>query len=386
MTGVGADSILKATNFKFQAIKLTGSGSEISNIKLTTNPTTYREVTDESSRIYVRDASNFVITNVIVDDSSSAGIFISNSKSGTVTGCTVKNTRADSIHVTNKSSYITIEHNRIRNGGDDNVGVVSYTKDGGVTHHILVQYNDIANNYWGRGASAIGGEDITIQYNRIADSRFAGVMVATEAVYGIYPVKRITIRGNDIYRCGSTTDMGSHGGIHVYSHGNPCTDIEFIENNIYDSKYAGVFLNGDGDSIQSVTLNGNYFAGTYSGEGVHLDSTFRGFAVIIGNIFEDIYSYGLKSIASSDCSLDIRGNQFIDVNTSNVGTNDVINVDGKMNSIKIQNNTHTYAAEHSLQYFIRETVNASKRAFSGNNSPKQSFINGQEVQTNSICI
>jgi parallel beta-helix repeat protein len=373
--------MLKATNFDFQDFKVTGSGVEISHLSFTTLPTASRKVTDQSSRIYVRDASNFTITNVTVDDGSSAGIFISNSTNGTVSNSLVKNTRADAIHITNKSSFITINGNKVRNSGDDMIATVSYGKDGGLTHDITVTNNDVAGNYWGRGITVVGGEDVTIQNNNISDTRFAGVYIAAEVVYGTYGVNNVTVTGNQIYRGGSTRDMGAHGAIQVYANGGNVTGLNVTYNDVYDSKLMGVHLNGG--SNHGAIFSHNLFSGTYSGEALYIDTSFKGSLQFTNNTAQNTAERGVNFYAPQTGNVEISGNAFKDTNRSGQSaTADVIYINnGNLNSLKIQNNTHTNASGNPVNYFINEYVNAATQLYSGNASPKQSFINGQAVAT-----
>ena len=56
-----------------------------------------------------------------------------------LTNVTVKNTRADAIHMTGGAAYGTLTNPRVVNPGDDGVAVVSYLNDGAQVHDITVE-------------------------------------------------------------------------------------------------------------------------------------------------------------------------------------------------------------------------------------------------------
>ena len=60
---------------------------------------------------------------------------------------------------------------------------LSTLRDQRLNRNILITDNDVKGQYWGRGISVVGGENVTIQYNQISDTTYAaGVLLAREWV------------------------------------------------------------------------------------------------------------------------------------------------------------------------------------------------------------
>jgi polygalacturonase len=209
INGDGATSILRSTDVNNCAVHLQGTGSIVANMKLMTTYTGDRLSAPENGAAYVDAATNFHIDHLTIDGTfGSTGIFSSGASHGLITNNTVKNTLADSIHNTGKSSYITIDSNYIENSGDDGIAVVSYVGDGGLVHDIIATNNVIRNNPWGRNMSVVGGNNVTYDNNYL-DGNSAGlacIYLATEVEtnYTTYGAANVHFSNNTIENCGST--------------------------------------------------------------------------------------------------------------------------------------------------------------------------------------
>ena len=187
-------------------------------------------------------ATNFVIDKVTIDGATGAGIQTAwSTNHGRITNNVIKNTLADSIHMTDKASYITLENNRIENAGDDGIAVVSYRRDGGLTHHITARKNVVLNNKGGRNMSVVGGRYVVYENNRL-ENNLAGAACAyfaQEASYATYAAHDVTARYNSIRNCGGTA-VG-HGGMHVSSSGEETnTNITLTRNHIVQNGQLGI--------------------------------------------------------------------------------------------------------------------------------------------------
>jgi parallel beta-helix repeat protein len=260
----GEGATLHATNPSHQAIWLKADGASVYKFTLTA-VTSNRRTTPWESRIAVFGGSNprkLLHNNVIrgnrvvqggdpgtplANSASSAGIFIYHATNFLVAENTVSRSLADGIHVTAGSSYGKVLNNTVKETGDDMVAVVSYIgapsnnastiwsnfsarKASDLNHHITVSGNNVSGQYWGRGISVVGGENVTIENNSIdRTTHAAGIYLARETSYLTFGVRNILVRNNRITDVQTTTPAytgGSvsasagktgHGGIEIYS-------------------------------------------------------------------------------------------------------------------------------------------------------------------------
>ncbi|HVH34837.1 MAG TPA: right-handed parallel beta-helix repeat-containing protein [Tahibacter sp.] len=178
--------------------------------------------------------------------SSASGIFVYHADTFLVAENTIKRTLADAIHMTGGSINGRVIKNIVRENGDDMIAVVSYmaakgTEIGSMTsnmatlrdqrlnRNILITDNDVKGQYWGRGITVVGGENVTIQNNLISDTTHgAGVLLARESGYLSFGVKNVIVRNNTIQNVQTSAPVYSvgdkasrpktgHAGIEVHS-------------------------------------------------------------------------------------------------------------------------------------------------------------------------
>jgi hypothetical protein len=261
LVGAGDASVLHALDPHQMAIYMSGSGSEVSHLKLAGRKATAREPNYEGTRIALFGATNFVIDKVTIDGATGAGIqAVRSTNNGRITNNVIRNTLADSIHLTDKSNYITLENNRIENSGDDGIAVVSYRRDGGHTHHITARNNVIVNNKWGRNMSVVGGRYVVYENNRL-ENNLAGracVYLAQESSYATYAAHDVTVRYNTIKNCGS--NAVGHGGVHVSSSGEETnTNLTLARNDIVQNGQLGIRVTTGSSGVR---IDSNRFQGT----------------------------------------------------------------------------------------------------------------------------
>jgi hypothetical protein len=88
--------------------------------------------------------------------------------------------------------------NIVRETGDDMISVVSYGLGAPTVGNILIEGNDVANGYWGRGITVVGGKDITIRSNLIVGTVAAGILVNSEASYKTSNVVNVLVESNQV--------------------------------------------------------------------------------------------------------------------------------------------------------------------------------------------
>lgn len=298
MTGEGTTSILKCTNPNVQAIKLTGNGTDLSKVKLTTIPVTVRLSTDNSVRVLVyKDATNFSIKNIEIDGGTSGGIFCTGAH-GMISSNTVKNTLADGIHITGLANDLIIKNNRCIDTGDDQIAIVSYDKNGGWVKNVTIINNNVSGGL-ARGITISGGENVLVENNKIADNGGAGIFIASEGNWRTYTVKNVTVRNNTISNDSINGSVAEKGGIRLQAtFQNPSIDTVLIEKNtISGSNDSGIMIVGTATIVNTkfennTILNAKYF-------GINIVKT------VVGDInFEDNIVTGSGKAAYANYSSD----------------------------------------------------------------------------------
>lgn len=236
------------------------------------------------------------------NSAGSAGILVSQAQNFTIAGNTVRRSLADGIHVTGGSRNGRIVGNTVRETGDDMIAVVSYLGAGWQTRlktdaawrtqvlqgevqasNVLIEGNDVADNYWGRGISVVGSRNVTIASNTIAKTtQAAAVLVAQEGGYYTPGPREVVVRDNRISQVQTTlppfvpagtafaalrsqlgTGITGHAAIEVHAVQNTtqeAADPLFVSALAVDTLLvAGNTVNGaarDGISIGNSTLAG----------------------------------------------------------------------------------------------------------------------------------
>jgi len=242
MQGSGDASVLYALNWQREAIFMRGSGSAVTNLKLSGVKAPSRQAAWEMTRITLFGATNFLIDRVTIDGSAAAGIQTAQStNNGRITNSTIKDTLADSIHMTDRASYITLENNRIENAGDDGIAVVSYRENGGLVNHITARNNTIVNSKWGRQMSVVGGSNVLYENNHLENNLglHACLYIAQESSYSTYGAHDVIARQNTLKNCGGASS--GHGAVMVYSDGQEAnTNISLIRNDVQQNGQSGI--------------------------------------------------------------------------------------------------------------------------------------------------
>jgi hypothetical protein len=231
--GDGDESVLFSLNPDRAAIFLRGVGARLHSLRLSGVAPTIRKPNFEVKRVVAFGASNFSIIDLLIDSGAGAGIMVTrSSRHGYIARNRITNTLADSIHITDKSSHILIEHNEAWECGDDGIAVVSSRPQGGMVNNITARHNKIRNQRSGRGMSVIGGEDILYEHNTIENNiHAAGMILAQEAnQYNTFPPHRVTLRRNTIRNCGNRT-LG-HRAIHLSNGGTEAGTELLIQHNL----------------------------------------------------------------------------------------------------------------------------------------------------------
>jgi hypothetical protein len=245
VSGMGTATVLEGTTPNNAAIILTGSGSKLSSMKLTFKATK-RSGFDEASLLLVKEAQNFKVSNLLLDGSDCAGIFVLSASYGVIEGNEVNNTLSDSIHITGASHDIVVKDNTTHYSGDDGIAVVSYEKYPRKSEHISILHNTVLDNKYARGISAVGGNDIDITDNFVRCTQgYAGIYIASEPSFQTFGATNIKVRRNTVTGCGGPK-IG-HGAIMVYTEYRDNEHILISDNTLLDSPGIGIRILGKGN-------------------------------------------------------------------------------------------------------------------------------------------
>ncbi len=253
VAGTGATSILAPLDVVNESLTLSGSGGSVSNLVMVSTATK-RLDTPWSGMIWVDNAQNYYVQNVLINNSSSIGIMSYNSNGGYILNNTVENTLADSITQIDGSYNIIVSGNRILNSGDDGISNNSYVADSSQVHNITVQGNTVLNNLYGRGVEVSGGNNITFTGNYVDNpDGYSDVYVASENEWTTQGVSNVTVSGNTLLDGGP-----NQGSVIVYdSQGSSysITNVTVTGNQLVNPKYVAVQFAGNGSETGIVVEN-----------------------------------------------------------------------------------------------------------------------------------
>ena len=255
VSGVGSDTVIEGTTRDLSALVLTGHGAKLSHVKLTFRSTT-RSADIQASEVLVRDAHRFEVSDVSIDGGDCAGILMTDAHQGTVRNNDIRNTLADSLHVTGASSDIVLHDNTTFHSGDDGIAVVSYERDGGKVHGVEAFRNTVIDNVFARGMSVVGGDDVFYHDNMIqCVGEWAGLYIASESVFKTFGVGNVRLKNNLVKTCGGSK-IG-HGAVTIFSDYNENRHIVAEGNVLADSKGVGVHVIGQRNA--DIRLKDNVF-------------------------------------------------------------------------------------------------------------------------------
>lgn len=221
----GNGATLAATNAATSAVQIDAPGVSLSGVTLSAPTDGPRGGgLDEHKLVVAGDGVS--VTDVTVDGSAAAGVFVDGAHQFRLTGVTVRDTLADGIHMTNGASEGIVDRPRTERTGDDGVAVVSYGTDD-PCRGITVTGAVVEGTRWGRGISVVGGRDVTVRDIAVARTSGAGVYIASEgAPYFTGSVAGVRVAGGTI--TGANTDPAVvHGAVLVYAGraGQAVTDV-----------------------------------------------------------------------------------------------------------------------------------------------------------------
>ncbi|WP_157447602.1 glycosyl hydrolase family 28-related protein [Chthoniobacter flavus] len=276
----------------YMGFTLSGSGAEVHDLALDSAALTTRS-SGQPAFDNAAGATNWKIQNIWVTHSN-VGCWMDNTSNGLITGCRVRFTYADGIHLDGNTSLVTISNCHVRGTGDDALAILAGygTNFAGPSHDNTAIYNTAQANWGASNFDLAGGYNNVISYNYFADSDVCGALaINIPGAYHMYNTTGATITGNTIVRGGGDLGGQRRGAIWIYPDwGYPntspaITNVTFDGNYILNSLWRGIHLyNGDTQG-SSLTFSNNTVDGVMNptGDGIDVDSIFVGTGTFLNN-------------------------------------------------------------------------------------------------------
>ncbi|MUL78124.1 right-handed parallel beta-helix repeat-containing protein [Mycolicibacterium sp. CBMA 226] len=221
----GNGSTLVATDDATSAVNVLANNVSLNNMTLGANLIGPRYYGIQQHKLVI-GGNNDSVSNVTINGSAGAGVYVNGAGWFNLSGITVNSSRADGIHMTNGSHDGIVTDSVTTNTGDDGFAVVSYIPDGKICNNITVNNPVVNGTTWGRGISVVGGQNITYNNIKVSNTNAAGVYVAAEPSYNTRGVNGVTVNGGTVTGASSNPDH-EHGAILVYA-GNPGQTIDNV--------------------------------------------------------------------------------------------------------------------------------------------------------------
>ncbi len=216
-TRVTGRAVLVATDPERSALALRADRIRLDGLTLRVPASDVRREGLDQMTLLLRDHAGIQVSNVSIEGSSAAGVFVTAATNFILSDVRVSGTNADGIHITNGSAAGTLVRPVVRNVGDDGIAVVSYRKDGdGLVHDIDIRSPRFYGNTWGRGFAVVGGRDITWTDVYAERSSSAALYIAAEGSYDSYGSERITVDGGTLVDSNTRAEV-DHGAVLVYN-------------------------------------------------------------------------------------------------------------------------------------------------------------------------
>jgi Right handed beta helix region len=198
----GNGATLAATNDLTSSVQIRANGVSVSNLNLTAPLRGPRLSGQEQQRLYVH-GDGIRLNDITVTGSAGAGVLLDGASNFVLNRITVRDSRADGIHMTRGSNHGQVNNPVTERTGDDGIAVVSYGPKFGVNdppcRDITIESPVVNGTTFGHGVTVRGGENITYHNVHVSGTSGAGVFVDTEGEpFFLQSVNGATIAGGTV--------------------------------------------------------------------------------------------------------------------------------------------------------------------------------------------
>lgn len=225
VTIIGNGATLYATNDNTSSVQILADNVTLKDITLGAALTGPRYYAPQHHKLVIM-ADHVTVTDVVINGSAGAGIYIDGSGYFELNDVRVIRSRADGIHMTNGSHDGVVNNPYTEWTGDDGVAVVSYLPDTAISRNITINNPTVNGTVWGRGVSVVGGQNITYNNITVSNTDSAGIYVASEWSYNTRGVNGVRINGGTVTNA-NTNPATVHGAILLYA-GNAGTRLDDV--------------------------------------------------------------------------------------------------------------------------------------------------------------
>jgi hypothetical protein len=222
-------------------------------------PFTTRDTTNPN--MYFNGGSNNRTDTLLLKGGNAGGIFqLGTNSIDTNNG--IFNTGADSNYHPNGANNDITDHTYVYASGDDSDSNVQYLGSGTVSNN-LIQWNNLSNNAYARGASVGGGSNMTFQNNLFNNLVGVGMYISEEAnnVDTDGPVSNIIARYNYIV---NSDTSGTQDCLIVYDQypSGSVSNIQILGNYIVNCTAPNIAIFNGGGPVSNVSVTNNTVTGT----------------------------------------------------------------------------------------------------------------------------
>jgi hypothetical protein len=233
------------------ALHLDAPETAVYGLTLVSNMRTRVDAHPNLSGIWLSSSDQEIIDNRL----EYVNIFVREATRFSIARNVVYRSTFDGIHITTDSSFGKIVGNVVRQTGDDMIAVVSYGLGEPNVGPVLIEDNDVSDQYWGRGIAVVGGHDVEIRNNRVSRTPFgAGILIHSETSYESSNVRNVMVESNQIsdvqtlapsYNPAGNTSRAGHGAIDVYGQGGQAVSgVTISGNTIEQSDRDAILVRG----------------------------------------------------------------------------------------------------------------------------------------------
>ncbi|WP_288804060.1 hypothetical protein [uncultured Novosphingobium sp.] len=241
-------------------IQLTGTRPILRNLRKSSLGVTARTSAYDAIGVLVRDATDLLLENIIIDSGANAGIALDNVQRFESRGTLVMDTKADAFHCTNGTRDGSVYGHTAIRPGDDGFAVVTY---GGseLCENIRVYGARIRQGKM-RGMTVVGGRDVWFMQPDIDETECAGIYFSSESSYGTYGVRNCGVIGGTIKNAVSRAGI-SQGAIHCNGRSGSLTTPsgEVLTNTVEDIVLMAPKIRGCGEGIRAGVTFDDYAIG-----------------------------------------------------------------------------------------------------------------------------
>ncbi|UQX12187.1 right-handed parallel beta-helix repeat-containing protein [Candidatus Mycobacterium methanotrophicum] len=215
----GNGATLAATNDLTSSVQIRADGVSVSNLNLTAPIGGPRYNGLEQQKLYVH-GDGVRLDDITVTGSAAAGVLLDGASNFVLNRVTVRDSRADGIHMTRGSNHGQVNNPVTERTGDDGVAVVSYGPQFGVNdppcRNITIESPVVNGTTFGHGVTVRGGENIAYRNVRVSGTSGAGVYISTEGdPFFLQSVNGVTVEGGTVTGA-NTTPGGAAGALVAY--------------------------------------------------------------------------------------------------------------------------------------------------------------------------